>query len=302
VIDYIQRSLQFGREETGEAKRQKLVRTMTRAHIEEGIPLFAHLLSLPSPPEDAVNSALPPQREKLLHVIISWFLSLAKHKPVLTVWEDLHWADPWTLALLQLLIEQLPTARILAVFTFRPEFTPPWSPRSHVTSLILGRLGARQTETMVENVAKGKSLPEEIKEQIVNKTDGVPLFIEELTKMVLESGLVKEEAGAYHLVGPLPPLAIPATLQDSLVARLDRLGAAREVAQIGATCGREFPYELIKAIAPLEEANLRPALAKLVNAEVLYQRGVGHQASYMFKHALIQDAAYQSLLKSKRQY
>ena len=301
VIDYIQRSLQFGREETQEAKRQKLERVLARAHLEDAAPLFANLLSLPFSLGVYANLAPQRQREKLLHVIVSWFLSLTRHKPVLTMWEDLHWSDPSTLALLQLLTEQLPTSRILAVFTFRPEFTLPWPPRSHVTSLMLGRLGFRHAETMVGNVAKGKTLPHEVKEQIVNKTDGVPLFVEELTKMVLESGLMKEQGGAYHLVGPLPPLAIPTTLQDSLFARLDGLAAAREVAQVGAVLGREFAPEVLHAVVGGDEQALQLALEKLVAAEVLYRRGVTPRARYVFKHALIQDAAYQSLLTGKRQ-
>ena len=301
VIDYIQRSLQFGREETGEAKRQKLERVLARAHLEDAAPLFANLLSLPFPLGAYTNLAPQRQREKLLSVIVSWFLSLAKHKPVLTIWEDLHWADPSTLALLQLLMEQLPTARILAVFTFRPEFTLPWPPRSHVTSLMLGRLGFRHAEAMVGNVAKGKTLPREVTEQIVNRTDGVPLFVEELTKMVLESGLVKEEGEVYHLLGPLPPLAIPTTLQDSLFARLDRLAAAREIAQVGAVLGREFAPEVLHAVVGGDEQTLQLALEKLVAAEVLYRRGVAPRTRYVFKHALIQDAAYQSLLTGRRQ-
>ena len=154
---------------------------------------------------------------------------------------------------------------------------------------------------MIRKVTGGKPLPTEVQNQIVNKTDGVPLFVEELTKMVLESGLLQEANGQYELAGPLPPLAIPTTLQDSLMARLDRLATAREIAQIGATLGREFPYEIIQAIAPGDEKSLQQALAKLVEAEVLYQRGLPPQARYVFKHALIQDAAYQSLLKSRRQ-
>ena len=154
---------------------------------------------------------------------------------------------------------------------------------------------------MIEKVTGGKSLPAEVQQQIVNKTDGVPLFVEELTKMVLDSGIAREQNGAYVLTGPLPPLAIPTTLHDSLMARLDRLATAREVAQIGATLGREFSYELIHAVAPGDEGSRQRALATLVEAEVLYQRGLPPQARYVFKHALIQDAAYQSLLKSKRQ-
>jgi predicted ATPase len=189
----------------------------------------------------------------------------------------------------------------LVVLIFRPDFTPPWARRSHMTPLALNRLGRRQVEAMVENLTGGKALPAEVVQQVVSKTDGVPLFVEELTKMVLESGLLREAEGRYDLTGPLRPLAIPATLQDSLMARLDRLSPVKEVAQLGATLGREFAYELLQAVWPGDELNLRQAVSKLLDAEVLHQRGLPPQARYVFKHALIQDAAYQSLLKSKRQ-
>ena len=154
---------------------------------------------------------------------------------------------------------------------------------------------------MIERVTAGKALPAEIQEQLLEKTNGVPLFVEELTKMVLESGLVKEKDGHYELAGPLPPLAIPTTLQDSLMARLDRQGLGKPVAQLGATLGREFSYEVLRAVAPLDEVTLQQGLEQLVHAEILYQRGLPPQAQYFFKHALIQEAAYQSLLRSTRQ-
>jgi predicted ATPase len=217
------------------------------------------------------------------------------------VWEDLHWADPSTLELLSLVVDQTPMARMLTLLTFRPDFHPPWSPHSYRTQITLGRLGRHQVEQIVSHLTRGKALPAEVLEQVIAKTDGVPLFVEELIKMVLESGLVREAADGYVLTGPLPPLAIPATLQDSLMARLDRLGTAREVAQLGATLGREFTYEVIQAVAPLEEAALQHELAQLVAAELLYQRGLPPRARYLFKHTLIQETAYQSLLKSTRQ-
>ncbi len=216
-------------------------------------------------------------------------------------WEDLHWADPSTLEVLALFLEQIPTARVFSVLTFRPEFTPPWSPRSYLTHLTLSRLGRSQVESMVEKVTGGKSLPSEVLQQIVTKTDGVPLFVEELTKTVLESGLLIEADDHYELRGPLPPLAIPSTLQDSLMARLDRLAPVKEIVQLGATLGREFSYEVLHAVSPLDEGSLQQGLRQLVEVELLYQRGLPPHATYLFKHALIQDTAYQSLLKSKRQ-
>ena len=217
------------------------------------------------------------------------------------MWEDLHWADPSTLEFLSLVLDQVPTARMLTLLTCRPEFHPPWASRSHLTQVTLTRLGHPQVEAMITSLTGGKALPAAVVQQIVAKTDGVPLFVEELIKTVLESGLVREEADHYVLTGPLPPLAIPATLHDSLMARLDRLATVKEVAQLGATLGRTFAYELLQAVSPLDEATLQQGLRQLVEAELLYQRGVPPQATYLFKHALIQEAAYQSLLRSTRQ-
>jgi predicted ATPase len=228
-------------------------------------------------------------------------LRIAAQQPVLFVMEDLHWVDPSTLEWLSLLVDQGPTARLLALWTFRPDFSPPWTGRAHLTQLTLPRLPRRQAVEMTGRVAHGKALPPEVVEQVVAKTDGVPLFVEELTKMVLESGLLQERAERYALTGPLPPLAIPATLHDSLMARLDRLATVKALAQLGATLGREFAYELLQAISPWDEGTLQQGLHQLVTAEFLYQQGLPPQATYRFKHALIQDAAYQSLLRSTRQ-
>ena len=215
--------------------------------------------------------------------------------------EDLHWVDPTTLELLSLLVDQGPTARILVLLTCRPDFSPPWTGRAHLTQVTLNRLPRRQAAEMTARVAHGKALPPEVVEQVVAKTDGVPLFVEELTKMVLESGLLQEREERYELTGPLPPLAIPTTLHDSLMARLDRLATVKGLAQLGATLGREFSYGLLQAVAPWDEGTLRRGLQQLVEAEFLYQQGLPPQATYLFKHALIQEAAYQSLLKSTRQ-
>jgi predicted ATPase len=220
---------------------------------------------------------------------------------VLLVMEDLHWVDPSTLELLSLLADQGPTARLLTLFTFRPDFSPPWTGRAHLTQLTVNRLPQRQAEEVIRQVAHGKVLPPEVVEQIVAKIDGVPLFVEELTKMVLESELLQERDERYALTGPLHPLAIPATLHDSLMARLDRLATVKALAQLGATLGREFSYELLRAVAPWDEEIVHRGLHQLVAAEFLYQRGVPPQATYAFKHALIQDVAYQSLLRRTRQ-
>jgi predicted ATPase len=215
--------------------------------------------------------------------------------------EDLHGVDPTRLELLSLLVDQGPTACILALLTCRPDFSPPWTRRSHLTQVTLNRLPRRQVAEMTSQVVHGKALPPEVVEQVVAKTDGVPLFVEELTKMVLESGLLQERENRYELTGHLLSLAIPSTLHDSLMARLDRLATVKGLAQLGATLGREFSYELLQAVSPWDEGTLQRGLHQLVEAEFLYQQGLPPQAMYRFKHALIQDAAYQSLLRSARQ-
>jgi predicted ATPase/class 3 adenylate cyclase len=304
VIEHLQRLLQWHRHETPEARLDMLEQALQTAGLPlaEGVPLLAALLTVPVP-ERYPPLALSPQRQKqkTQEVLVAWLLAEAAQQPVLSVWEDLHWADPSTLELLELLLDHVPTARLLLVLTARPEFRPPWALRSSVTPLILTRLTHPQIEEMALRVTGGKLLPAEVLAQIVAKTDGIPLFVEELVKTILEAGLVQEDAGRYVLTGPLPPLAIPATLQDALMARLDRLAVVKDVAQLGAVLGREFPYELLRAVALLDEVTLQQALAQLVGAELLYQRGVPPQATYLFKHALIQDTAYQSLLKSTRQ-
>jgi predicted ATPase len=228
-------------------------------------------------------------------------MRIAAQQPVLFVVEDLHWIDPSTLEFLSLLVDQGPTARILALLTFRPDFSLPWTGRSHITQVMLSRLPPRQAAEMTGRMAHSKALPVEVVEQVVAKTDGVPLFVEELTKMILESGLLQEREERYELTGPLPPLAIPTTLHDSLMARLDRLATVKSLAQLGATLGREFSYALLQAVSPWDEATVLRGLHQLVEAEFLYQQGLPPQATYLFKHALIQEAAYQSLLRSTRQ-
>ena len=212
---------------------------------------MAALLSLPHPDGYPPITLSPQkQKEKTQEVLVAWLCAEAKQQADDYAWEDLHWADPSTLELLTLFLNQVPTTRLLAVLTYRPEFTPPWGSHSYLSQLTLSRLGRTHVETMVEKVTGGKALPQEVVQQIASKTDGVPLFVEELTKMVVESDLVKEVDGHYELSGPLPPLAIPSTLQDSLMARLDRLATVREIAQIGATLGREFDYALLQAVSP----------------------------------------------------
>jgi class 3 adenylate cyclase/predicted ATPase len=305
VLEQIQRLLQWRQDDTPETKLTRLEHVLQtyRFALDEMVPLLAALLSIPLPEARYAPLQLSPQRQrqKTLEALLAWLVAEAERQPTLAVWEDLHWADPSTLEFLSLLIDQTPTARLLTLCTCRPEFHPPWSARSYLTQLTLGRLGRAQVEAMIERITGGKLLPAEVVQQIVAKTDGVPLFVEELTKAILELDLLQEREDRYELSGPLPSLAIPATLHDSLMTRLDRLATGKEVAQLAATLGRTFPYELLRAVSPLDEATLQQALVRLVEAELLYQRGVPPQTTYMFKHALIQEAAYQSLLRSTRQ-
>ena len=225
---------------------------------------------------------------------------LAAQQPVLLIVEDLHWVDPSTLELLALLLDQVPTLRLYIVLTCRPEFQPPWGFRTHLTPLVLTRLTPAQAEAMVQGMLGGHRLPAAVLAQIVAQTDGIPLFVEEVTKAVRGGGLSTAGPAPDAVTGPGPALAIPVTLHEALMARLDRLGSAKGVAQLGATLGREFPYALLRAVAPLEDEALQRDLATLVAAELLYQRGQPPQAIYTFKHALIQEAAYESVLRSVR--
>ena len=270
--------------------------------MPEIAPLIASLLSIPTgdryPP---LGLSPAQQRRQTLSALLDQMEGLARQKPVLMLFEDAHWADATSLELLNLAIERIRHLPVLLLITFRPEFEAPWKGLPDVATVALGRLDRGQAEIMVEHVTGGRKLPAEVMAQIVAKTDGVPLFVEELTKNVLESGLLIEDGEHYRLDGPLPPLAIPSTLQDSLMARLDRLGPVKEIAQIGAAIGREFSYALLHAVVGRDEASLRAALAQLEDAELLFRTGAPPDARYSFKHALVQDTAYESLLKSRRQ-
>jgi class 3 adenylate cyclase len=304
VIELCQRMLQLNRQDTPQEKLAKLERTLAGypVSLPDVIPFYASLLSIPLTERYASFSLSPDRRkQKTLEAFLALLLAMSTQQPVLFVVEDLHWIDPSTLDLLNLLIEQTHTARIFTLLTARPVFHPLWPSHPHLTILTPSRLTRKQVRSMVKQLTGGKTLPAEVLQQLVMKTDGMPLFVEELTKMVLESELLREEEDRYVLTGPLPSLAIPSTLHDSLMARLDRLAPVKAVAQLGATLGREFSYELLQAVSPWDERFLQRELARLVEAELLYQWGQPPQAMYLFKHALIQEAAYQSLLKSTRQ-
>ncbi|HEX3524505.1 MAG TPA: adenylate/guanylate cyclase domain-containing protein [Stellaceae bacterium] len=270
---------------------------------EEAVPLFASLLSVPLADGDPKLDLTPQQlKEHTEDALVALSLEEAERQPLLEVWEDVHWADPSTLDVLGQLIDQAPTVPLLIVLTFRPEFAPPWPARSHVRPLTLNRLERPQIEAMAVSLAGGKALPADVVEHIVQKTDGVPLFVEEMTKAVLGSSVLRADGDRYTLTGPLSEVSIPASLHESLMARLDRLPTVREVAQLGAVLGRDFAYEMLRAITSLDEPRLRDVLGRLVEAELLYQRGRPPRSRYIFKHALIQDAAYQSLLRRTRQH
>jgi len=304
LVEYLESWLGFGPKDSSETKVNKLNSALATQEIpmDEAMPLMAGILSL-----QLDERYLPPvmspeaQRASTLELVVALLLDSVEDQTVFIVVEDLHWADPSTLAVLGLLLDQAPTANVLVLLSFRPEFTPPWGSRAHVTPILLNRLTRRLAGDMIERLTDNKRLPAEILIQLTAKSDGVPLFVEELTRMVIESELVHEVEDHYELTGSLPSLAIPTTLQDALTARLDSLGSLREVVQLGAVLGREFSYELLRSVSSLDEDLLRSHLQQLVTGEFLYQRRQPPDATYIFKHALFQDAAYGSLLRSTRQ-
>jgi class 3 adenylate cyclase/predicted ATPase/energy-coupling factor transporter ATP-binding protein EcfA2 len=305
LVDLFQRLLRFQPEDTPDEKLEKLEHALSqyRLPVEESVQLFAPLLSLPLPEERSAFLALSPQRQRqqTLETLVAMLLELAEHHPMLFILEDLHWTDPTTLEFLSLLVEQVPTAAIYTLLTCRPHFQPSWHHRSYLSEVTVHRLSHTQVEQIVTGMTNGKAFPAEVLAQIVEKTDGVPLFVEEITKAILESGQLKVLDGHYEFTGSLRTLSIPATLQDSLMARLDRLVTAKAVAQYAAVIGRQFSYDLLHAVSQVDEAMLQHELDRLVEAEIIYQRGLPPHSTYVFKHALIQDAAYESLLKSTRQ-
>ena len=290
-IAQLEHAAGFVRDDAVEAKLGKLRALLAPgAQDDDDIALLSELLSLPS---SAADLSLSPQRkrEKLFEALLAQLQAEAQRRPVLMVFEDAHWVDPTSRELLDLTVDRVRRLPALLVITCRPEFQPPWAGRSHVTSMALNRLSERDGEALVQKLVGNAALTADIVAEIVERTDGVPLFVEELTKAVLES------AGQGDRIA-----AVPATLHASLMARLDRLGpVAKEVAQIGAVLGREFAYELIEPVAQRDERELQAALGQLSDAGLLFCRGTAPLASYLFKHALVQDAAYSTLLRGRRQ-
>ncbi|GGO79288.1 adenylate cyclase [Marinobacterium nitratireducens] len=306
IIEQLKRAMRWQPDDSAQTRFQKLEKFLQAQHswpLEESVPLFAAMLSLPL--IDARYAQLQmssqQQREATLDAATACYLELAELRPILMVWEDLHWADPTTVELLGLLIAQVPTVPMLLVATYRPEFVAPWPVRSHITPITLNRLARAEVEAIVTHLAGNKTMPKEVLDHIVTKADGVPLYVEELTHTILQSEILVEAADHYELNGVLADMHIPETLQDSLMARLDRTPIVREIAQLAAVLGREFSYDMLASLAPHGEQALQQGLAQLVENDLLYQRGRGQRALYQFKHMLIQEAAYQSLLKRSRQ-
>ena len=305
ITEFFHRALQWQANDSQAQKLKKLEQTL-RQHqlpIDETINLFASWLSV-----STQDTAYPPpslsaqqQRQLMLDCIVTILLQLAERQPMLFILEDAHWADPTTLDLLELILEQLPAAAIYVVLTCRDTFQPRWSPRACMTQWTLTRLSQRELEAMILHLLHGKALPPEILAHVMHQTDGVPLFVEALLTMILDAGLLREEADRYVLTGPLPLSAIPTTLQDLLMARLDWLLDAKDLIQLASVLGYEFSYEALQAVSCLDDHTLQERLAHAKYLELIHQRGILPKAHYRFTHALIQDAAYHSLLRGARQ-
>jgi class 3 adenylate cyclase/predicted ATPase len=301
-IAQLERAAGFVRDDTADARLGKLQALLALdTPDDDDIVLLSQLLSLPSSAAD-LNLSPQRKREKMFGAILNQLEAEARRRPVLMVFEDAHWIDPTSRELLDLAVDQVRRLPVLLAVTFRPEFQPPWSGRAHVTSLALNRLGERAGEALVHTLAGNAALSGEMVAEIVERTDGVPLFVEELTKAVLESTVQGDRIAAVLGATSQTALSVPATLHASLMARLDRLGPlAKEVAQIGAVLGREFGYELIEPVAQRPERELQAALDQLGESGLLFCRGVPPHSTYLFKHALVQDAAYSTLLRGRRQ-
>lgn len=301
LIEGTQKWLRFQREDSPEQRLDKLEAALAAQGLPlaEALPLLAAFLSLP------LDGRYPPpqltpqvQKERTLEALCRILVQMGHEKPAVLVMEDLHWIDPSTREFLDHLLERVASASVLVLLTTRPDFDLPWNERPHLTRLALQRFETAQIEEMVAGLTGGRRLPDEVLSHLVERTDGVPLYVEEMTKSILESGLLVDRGDRWELAEPLRPLSIPATLRDSLTARLDRLGTAKEVAQLAAAVGRRFSFQILAALTTLDQASLQRELGRLETAELVYRRG--DPPFYVFKHALIQDAAYSSLLRSQR--
>ncbi len=304
VIQQLERASGFAREETVAEKLTKLEALLARGVPDPAGPtaLLAGLLGLPLEDRYPPLELTPPQRKvRTFQALLSQLEGLAQRQPILMILEDAHWLDPTTKELFDLVVDRIQRRAVLLVVTFRPEFVPSWTAFPHVTLFTLNRLPRSQAATLINQITGGRALPKEVEETILARTEGVPLFVEELTKTILEFGVVRATAEGFELAALSPSLAIPATLQDSLMARLDRLAPTKEVAQVAACIGREFGHELLAAVAGLAGPQLEESLEQLNRAELVFRHGTPPEATYSFKHVLVRDAAYESLLKSRRQ-
>lgn len=303
IINHLERAARFERSDNASAKLAKLRALLANSipDADETVELFAHLMALPTDGRHRVSELSAPKRkEKTFSALLTQMEAISSRRPLLILYEDVHWIDPTSLELLTLTIERIPRTRTLLLVTARPDFVPPWPRHAHVTTISLPRLDRSEGAELIDRVTAGRALPQSVIDAILTRTDGVPLFVEELTKAMLESGLLSEQNGRYVLTGPLPTLAIPKTLQASLLARLDRLSSPRELAQIGSAIGREFSYELLGAVAKMPVDQLKDGLNQLTRSELVFQRGEIPDAVFTFKHALVRDAAYSGLLREKR--
>lgn len=304
ISELLKRVARFTASDSDESRLMKLEDLLKRwsLPLDEIVPLLAGVVGVPLGPMYAVVEGTPERRkQKTLEALVEILIAASESQPILVILEDLHWIDPSTLQFLTALIEQIPSASILLLLAHRPSFSPPWSSCAAMAQISIGNLNAELTAALVNQVAGERTLPSEVIQHIVTKTGGVPLFAEELTKVILESRILEEFENEYRLVKPLTSISIPNTLQDSLMARLDSLGSAKEVAQLASVIGRDFTYHLLAAITPMDTDTLEAELTRLVNSDLIHQRGFFPRARFTFKHALMQDAAYESLLRKTRQ-
>ena len=301
IISQMERAAGFAHNDTTQAKLDKLDAVLAQSLTpRQDAALFAEMLSLPNDGRYPTLELAPqPRRQRTLEALTAQIEALTRQNPVLMIFEDAHWIDPTSLEALGRAVDRIRSLGVLLIVTYRPEFEPPWIGRPYVTAITINRLGERKIASMIESVTGNKPLPDGIRQDIIERTDGIPLFVEEMTKAVLEAegeGSTERVAGSM----PSPSVAVPASLHASLMARLDRLGQGKEVAQIGATIGREFSYALLAAVGRKPEVELGSALDRLVAAGLLFRQGVPPHATYLFKHALVQDAAYGTLLREPR--
>ena len=301
IISQMERAAGFAHDDTAQTKLDKLDALLAQTSTsKQDAALFAEMLSLPNDGRYPALDLEPQQRrQKTLEALTAQVEALSRQNPLLMIFEDAHWTDPTSLEVFGRVVDRVRSLPVLLIVTFRPEFEPPWIGRPYVTALTINRLAQRDIEAMIDRVVGNKLIPANVRHDIIERTDGIPLFVEEMTKAVLEAGS-EEEAQRTAATVPSTALAVPASLHASLMARLDRLGPAKEVAQIGAAIGREFSHALLAAVTHKAEAELQSALDRLMAAGLLFRQGAPPHATYLFKHALVRDAAYGTLLREPR--